>query len=156
MVENTVGKGEIAHYEQFLLFPQCFQKACLSGASKGVIVWEWVNALRRGIEALLPEHDSLCIVLFRGFEDSSFNIEVLRSQLKRKDAQIKDLKNTIDERDITKARQNVELGRQQFSESGGLRERKVHEDKEELRATIGKLEDDIGSLVDGKIVLENQ
>ena len=25
-VENTAGKGEIAHYEQFLLFPQCFQK----------------------------------------------------------------------------------------------------------------------------------
>ena len=25
-VENTEGKGEIAHYEQFLLFPQCFQK----------------------------------------------------------------------------------------------------------------------------------
>ena len=25
-VENTVGKGEIACYEQFLLFPQCFQK----------------------------------------------------------------------------------------------------------------------------------
>ena len=25
-VENTVGNGEIAHYEQFLLFPQCFQK----------------------------------------------------------------------------------------------------------------------------------
>ena len=25
-VENTVGKGEIAHYEQFLLFPQFFQK----------------------------------------------------------------------------------------------------------------------------------
>ena len=41
-VENTVGKGEIARYEQFLLFPQCFLKACFSGASKGV-VWEWVN-----------------------------------------------------------------------------------------------------------------
>ena len=27
-VENTVGKGEIAHYEQFLLFPRCFLKAC--------------------------------------------------------------------------------------------------------------------------------
>ena len=40
-VENTVGKGEITHYEQFLLFPQCFQKACFSGVSKGVIVWEW-------------------------------------------------------------------------------------------------------------------
>ena len=25
-VENTEGKREIAHYEQFLLFPQCFQK----------------------------------------------------------------------------------------------------------------------------------
>ena len=24
--ESTVGKGEIARYEQFLLFPQCFQK----------------------------------------------------------------------------------------------------------------------------------
>ena len=27
-VENTVGKGEIARYEQFLLFPQCFQRIC--------------------------------------------------------------------------------------------------------------------------------
>ena len=26
--ENTVGKGEIAHYEKFLVFPQCFQKTC--------------------------------------------------------------------------------------------------------------------------------
>ena len=42
-VENTVGKGEIARYEQFLLFQWCFQKACFPGASKGVIVWEWVN-----------------------------------------------------------------------------------------------------------------
>ena len=53
-VESTVGKGEIARYEQFLLFPQCFQMACYEqfllfpqcfqmacfpGASKGVIVW---------------------------------------------------------------------------------------------------------------------
>ena len=27
-LENTVGKKEIARYEQFLLFPQCFQKTC--------------------------------------------------------------------------------------------------------------------------------
>ena len=26
--ENTVGKGEIARYEQFLLFPLCFRKTC--------------------------------------------------------------------------------------------------------------------------------
>ena len=37
-VENTVGKGEL-----LVLFPQCFQKACFPGASKGVIVWEWVK-----------------------------------------------------------------------------------------------------------------
>ena len=24
-IENTVGKGEIARYDQFLLFPHCFQ-----------------------------------------------------------------------------------------------------------------------------------
>ena len=35
-VENTVVKGEIARYE-------CLQKACFPGASKGVIVWEWVK-----------------------------------------------------------------------------------------------------------------
>ena len=46
-VENTVRKGEIARYEQFLLFPQCFQKACFPGASKGVIVWEWVTGISR-------------------------------------------------------------------------------------------------------------
>ena len=27
-VENTVRKGEITRHEQFLLFPQCFQKTC--------------------------------------------------------------------------------------------------------------------------------
>ena len=27
-VENTVRKGKIARDEQFLLFPQCFQKTC--------------------------------------------------------------------------------------------------------------------------------
>ena len=49
-VGNTVGKGEIARYEQFLLFPQCFQKACFPGASKGVIVWEWVDSLKSNPE----------------------------------------------------------------------------------------------------------
>ena len=46
-VENTVGKGEIAHYEQFLLFLLCFQKARFPGASKGAIVWEWVKKDRK-------------------------------------------------------------------------------------------------------------
>ena len=46
-VENTVGKEEIARYKLFLLFSQCFQKACVPGASKGVIVWEWVKSIHR-------------------------------------------------------------------------------------------------------------
>ena len=48
--EKTAGKGEIARDEQFLLFPQCFQKACFPGASKGVIVREWVNASAKDID----------------------------------------------------------------------------------------------------------
>ena len=45
MGRTTVGKGEIACYEQFLLFPQCFQKARFPEVSKGAIVWEWVKGL---------------------------------------------------------------------------------------------------------------
>ena len=37
-VENIVGKEEIARYEQFLLFPQCFQKLSIVDASKGVFM----------------------------------------------------------------------------------------------------------------------
>ena len=33
-VENTVGNGEIALSEQFLLFWQCFQKTCTSDTQK--------------------------------------------------------------------------------------------------------------------------
>ena len=33
-VEHTVGKGKIACYEQFLLFPQCFQKTCTADTLK--------------------------------------------------------------------------------------------------------------------------
>ena len=33
-VKNIVRKEEIAHYEQFILFPQCFQKLSVVDASK--------------------------------------------------------------------------------------------------------------------------
>ena len=41
--ENTVGKEEIARYEQFLLFPQCFQKTCTANTYKQGFVWEMLN-----------------------------------------------------------------------------------------------------------------
>ena len=37
-VENIVGKGEIARYKQFLLFPQCFQEQSVVDVSKWVSV----------------------------------------------------------------------------------------------------------------------
>ena len=39
-VENTVRKGEIPRYEQFLLFPQCFQKTCPADTR---LVWERIK-----------------------------------------------------------------------------------------------------------------
>ena len=33
-VENTMGKGEIARYKEFLLFPLCFQKTCTADTLK--------------------------------------------------------------------------------------------------------------------------
>ena len=47
-----MGKREIARYEQFLLFPQCFQKACFPGALKGVIVWEIMLLHHRKVQVL--------------------------------------------------------------------------------------------------------
>ena len=38
-VENTVGKEENAGHQHFLHFPQCFQKASLTGSLKVGIVW---------------------------------------------------------------------------------------------------------------------
>ena len=46
-VENIVGKGEIARYEQFLLFPQRFQKLSVVDASK------WVSLEQRVLTIIL-------------------------------------------------------------------------------------------------------
>ena len=42
-IENNVGKGEIARFEQFLLIPQCFQKTYTPDTYKPGLVWERVN-----------------------------------------------------------------------------------------------------------------
>ena len=38
LVENILGKEEIAHHEQFLLFPQCFQKLSVVDMTKRVFM----------------------------------------------------------------------------------------------------------------------
>ena len=68
-VENTVGKGEIARYEQFLLFARCFQKASFPGASKGVNVWEWVKSVFLANSGISP------------FVDQCFHIFVYANEL---------------------------------------------------------------------------
>ena len=77
-VENTVGKGEIARYAQYLLFPQCFQKDSFPGASKGVIVWEWVNPLpnNHGFNPL-PNFKLLDWVKLKAFADAKLNYGVM-------------------------------------------------------------------------------
>ena len=43
MVENTVGKVEIACYKQ-IVFPQCFQKTCTADMYEQLLAWESVNS----------------------------------------------------------------------------------------------------------------
>ena len=72
-VENNVGKGEFALYEQFLLFPQCFQKAFFPGASKGVVVWEWVKVVNSRDNSL-PHNKNKDLFKLKAFADDNFNV----------------------------------------------------------------------------------
>ena len=48
--ENIVGKGEIARYEQFLLFSQCFQKLYSVDVLKWVGVEEKMSCFRLSLK----------------------------------------------------------------------------------------------------------
>ena len=52
-----VGKGENAGYQNFLLFPQCFQKAIFTGSLEVWIVW--VKGLKLFKPSLVAEKPSL-------------------------------------------------------------------------------------------------
>ena len=54
-IENTVGKGEIALYKQFFLYPQSFQKTCIADTKKSELVWDRVNALSKDMISSLPK-----------------------------------------------------------------------------------------------------
>ena len=64
-VENNVGKGEIARYEQFLLSSQCFQMTCTADTWKQGLVWERVK--------FLPHHSE-----FQCFQKSKFFVRVTK------------------------------------------------------------------------------
>ena len=66
-------KEKLLVMSNFSFFPQCFQKACFPGASKGVTVWEWVNSL--------PNNKILDLFKFKAFfrqqNNCNFNTEIL-------------------------------------------------------------------------------
>ena len=94
MGRKHCGKGEIACYEQFLLFPQCFQKACFPGASKGVIVWEWVKV----IGSLTRSQTS------PGFYLSAVQFKITKSRLDREKFSNR-LENTVGKGEIARYQQ---------------------------------------------------
>ena len=59
LVENIVGKEEIARHEQFLLFPQCFQNLSVVDASNEYL---WSKALRK-VSEHGPRADSCYIII---------------------------------------------------------------------------------------------
>ena len=62
-VENTVEKGKIAHYEQFLIFPQRFLKTCTEDTYKPGLVWEWVNKTFFSFLAIFSTTQQKCRVV---------------------------------------------------------------------------------------------
>ena len=64
-----MGKGEIARYEQFLLFPQRFQKTCTADTQKPGLAWERVNPFPN--KPLLYPLQNEC---FRGYTGISVSV----------------------------------------------------------------------------------
>ena len=76
-----MGKGEIVRYTSNFSFSQCFRKACFPGASKGVIVWEWVkDAITAFLIVffnplnLLPKNKIFDVTKLKAFADEKLNV----------------------------------------------------------------------------------
>ena len=54
-IENIVGKGEIAHLEQFHIYPQCFPKAFPLNVLRSVYMEESVKIRKCGLHNLSIE-----------------------------------------------------------------------------------------------------
>ena len=66
-VEHIVRKGEIARFEQFQLWSQCFQKPSAAEASESVCIWERVDSHLIGIKSVpTSAYYDLFIRDFRG------------------------------------------------------------------------------------------
>ena len=57
-IENTVGEGEIAHYEQFLLLSQCFQNFYCKHVKTRACLGEGLRS--EGFSAQPDSFDGIC------------------------------------------------------------------------------------------------
>ena len=72
-VENAVGKGEIAYYEQFLLFPQCFQKTSTTDTWKPRLVCERDNDSGRSLLKAVREKEKILLTSIFSFSHDDFH-----------------------------------------------------------------------------------
>ena len=70
-VDNTVGKGEIARYKQFLLFPWCFQKTILQTCKNQGLLRKRLISSYEGIILRTPDKRELSLFQTTNFIDSS-------------------------------------------------------------------------------------
>ena len=74
-VENTLGKGEIAHNEQFLLFPQCFQKTCTADTKEQGLFWKGLKSgwLGKQLKDLLSKCGCIIMMFFNQRHSMAYN-----------------------------------------------------------------------------------
>ena len=76
-IENTVGKGEIAHHEQFLLFQQCFQKTSTADTKKPGLVQKGLTykiQVKKCEKNLLEEKTRLALMHLNNFGTITMNL----------------------------------------------------------------------------------
>ena len=76
-IENTVGRGEIAHYEQFLLLPQCFQRLVLQACKNKGLFGKGLRLQTHGGKCFFFFKDLVCSVVKT--QSCSANISDMRS-----------------------------------------------------------------------------
>ena len=75
-VEDTVGKGEIARYEQFPLFPHCFQRLLLQTRKHQGLLRKGLNAINH-----FPNKPLFFMSLqYKSFENTVGKGEIARSE----------------------------------------------------------------------------
>ena len=74
-------KEKLLVTSNFSFSPQCFQKGCFPGASKAVIVWEWVKGKKRFHRVINPPPNKPCFLRDCSLFQKSFENAVEKEKL---------------------------------------------------------------------------